>query len=123
HRVRQDYEFSTDASPIPTNISGALFFFSSRRRHTRCYRDWSSDVCSSDLPRMATPSASFPPSPAAVVVVNLPDPVSPLSSLESRSESFSVPFFDILEESRRAGNRNGYNHSTEIGRASCRERM
>src|SRR2546422_2985812 len=26
------------------------FFFSSRRRHTRCSRDWSSDVCSSDLP-------------------------------------------------------------------------
>src|SRR5215813_2161564 len=26
------------------------FFFSSRRRHTRCGRDWSSDVCSSDLP-------------------------------------------------------------------------
>src|SRR5207245_8347347 len=23
--------------------------FTSRRRHTRCYRDWSSDVCSSDL--------------------------------------------------------------------------
>src|SRR5207344_1481402 len=27
-----------------------LFFLSSRRRHTRCGRDWSSDVCSSDLP-------------------------------------------------------------------------
>src|SRR5699024_11724542 len=26
-----------------------LFFFSSRRRHTRSKRDWSSDVCSSDL--------------------------------------------------------------------------
>src|SRR5690554_6811018 len=26
-----------------------FFFFSSRRRHTRCGRDWSSDVCSSDL--------------------------------------------------------------------------
>src|SRR5215470_19477304 len=26
-----------------------VFFFSSRRRHTICYRDWSSDVCSSDL--------------------------------------------------------------------------
>src|SRR5207245_8210004 len=26
-----------------------FLFFSSRRRHTRCYRDWSSDVCSSDL--------------------------------------------------------------------------
>src|SRR5687768_18541065 len=29
------------------------FFFSSRRRHTRCSRDWSSDVCSSDLRRLA----------------------------------------------------------------------
>src|SRR5258705_4872912 len=27
----------------------SLFFFSSRRRHTRCLSDWSSDVCSSDL--------------------------------------------------------------------------
>src|SRR2546429_3722458 len=26
-----------------------FFFFSSRRRHTRCSRDWNSDVCSSDL--------------------------------------------------------------------------
>src|SRR5690554_6248556 len=31
-----------------------LFFFSSRRRHTRCGRDWSSDVCSSDLTVSAT---------------------------------------------------------------------
>src|SRR2546429_4725786 len=29
--------------------SSLFFFFSSRRRHTRCSRDWSSDVCSSDL--------------------------------------------------------------------------
>src|SRR5215813_14922737 len=29
--------------------SQLIFFFSSRRRHTRCGRDWSSDVCSSDL--------------------------------------------------------------------------
>src|SRR5207248_8341114 len=28
---------------------GREFFFSSRRRHTRSYGDWSSDVCSSDL--------------------------------------------------------------------------
>src|SRR5215813_8506763 len=33
----------------PTCILGDNFFFSSRRRHTRCGRDWSSDVCSSDL--------------------------------------------------------------------------
>src|SRR5205809_331306 len=30
-----------------------FFFFSSRRRHTSCSRDWSSDVCSSDLCRTA----------------------------------------------------------------------
>src|SRR3712207_6977568 len=31
-----------------------VFFFSSRRRHTRYWRDWSSDVCSSDLPPRST---------------------------------------------------------------------
>src|SRR2546428_12048758 len=31
--------------------AGWHFFFSSRRRHTRSDRDWSSDVCSSDLVR------------------------------------------------------------------------
>src|SRR5256885_5544870 len=30
-----------------------IFFFSSRRRHTRLQGDWSSDVCSSDLEREA----------------------------------------------------------------------
>src|SRR5207253_8145024 len=33
------------------------FFFSSRRRHTRWPRDWSSDVCSSDLDGVARDSA------------------------------------------------------------------
>src|SRR5690606_40636769 len=32
-------------------VSLFFFFFSSRRRHTRFSRDWSSDVCSSDLLR------------------------------------------------------------------------
>src|SRR2546422_8885092 len=35
---------------------GLFFFFSSRRRHTRCSRDWSSDVCSSDLGSRPTDS-------------------------------------------------------------------
>src|SRR6266705_729680 len=34
-----------------------LFFFSSRRRHTISYGDWSSDVCSSDLARPSLSSA------------------------------------------------------------------
>src|SRR5690606_39433512 len=38
-----------------------LFFFTSRRRHTRFSRDWSSDVCSSDLWRPSTtPCTSSP---------------------------------------------------------------
>src|SRR5207248_765851 len=37
-----------------------FFFFSSRRRHTRSYGDWSSDVCSSDLPgRRSVVSETF----------------------------------------------------------------
>src|SRR2546421_8210892 len=35
--------------PGATQLKLKFFFFSSRRRHTRSDRDWSSDVCSSDL--------------------------------------------------------------------------
>src|SRR5207249_5890246 len=50
-----------EGEPIPMR-----FFFSSRRRHTRSKRDWSSDVCSSDLsppgePLNGSPKV-FPPS-------------------------------------------------------------
>src|SRR6266436_6255710 len=48
-------------------VRDSFFFFSSRRRHTRCSRDWSSDVCSSDLwmagfgfkRRLATTNSAF----------------------------------------------------------------
>src|SRR2546429_2738490 len=48
-----------------------LFFFSSRRRHTRCSRDWSSDVCSSDLPRSAAPTRSANESAISQVISTL----------------------------------------------------
>src|SRR3712207_4175421 len=38
-----------------------MFFFSSRRRHTRYWRDWSSDVCSSDLEGAAGAGRDAPP--------------------------------------------------------------
>src|SRR5712664_4801437 len=38
-----------------------FFFFSSRRRHTRSDRDWSSDVCSSDLAAAASSTRWFAP--------------------------------------------------------------
>src|SRR5256885_5536520 len=36
---------------MDVSIKSGTFIFSSRRRHTRLQGDWSSDVCSSDLPR------------------------------------------------------------------------
>src|SRR5258705_2749372 len=68
----------------------AFFFFSSRRRHTRCLSDWSSDVCSSDLYRVRPriqPSKSLPRvariSPGSTQLF-----VGPASS--SRSEQMKV---------------------------------
>src|SRR5699024_12103419 len=40
--------------------SSYFFFFSSRRRHTRSKRDWSSDVCSSDLSQQLEPYGPVP---------------------------------------------------------------
>src|SRR5256885_7005936 len=45
HQIEQFFDFSRE------DVLFFLFFFSSRRRHTRLQGDWSSDVCSSDLGR------------------------------------------------------------------------
>src|SRR5688500_20235635 len=82
-----------------------IFFFSSRRRHTRLQGDWSSDVCSSDLQevagqvgrlqRRATTGQSGPGAERGVgveraAVVRLPvDPVSPVPQV-LRSEERRV---------------------------------
>src|SRR2546422_5025294 len=47
-----------------------FFFFSSRRRHTRCSRDWSSDVCSSDLPAGDAPLVARLKAAGAIVLGN-----------------------------------------------------
>src|SRR6266511_302050 len=49
--------------------SSSFFFFSSRRRHTRCSRDWSSDVCSSDLPEPGRRQQPAKPAPVLRDVV------------------------------------------------------
>src|ERR1035441_874973 len=51
-----------------------FFFFSSRRRHTRCLSDWSSDVCSSDLSTvLGVPERSFGPAAASFFEVTASD--------------------------------------------------
>src|SRR5947199_6896087 len=51
--------------------SAATFFFSSRRRQTRCLSDWSSDVCSSDL-REAPETPQSPPLPPLLATHSVP---------------------------------------------------
>src|SRR5690349_23572156 len=88
-----------------------FFFFSSRRRHTRSLRDWSSDVCSSDLD----------PWFGAAIVVERGGRLwlgtdTPLTSIGNNlwrvgPQSWTperASFADFIDE---------------IGRASCRERV
>src|SRR5262249_59731018 len=69
-----------------------IFFFSSRRRHTRLVSDWSSDVCSSDLWRCCDESCVGTPS---------------AMTSSSRRSSPAWP---------------ARSRPSKIGRASCRER-
>src|SRR3712207_9428144 len=59
------------------NVSDLFFFFfSSRRRHTRYWRDWSSDVCSSDLrrgrARRPPPLTTYSTSKNVRLIANVP---------------------------------------------------
>src|SRR5947209_11167559 len=52
------------------SVCSVFFFFSSRRRHTRYWRDWSSDVCSSDLtPQVGCRTSKGNPARGGQVVV------------------------------------------------------
>src|SRR3712207_3861221 len=48
-----------------------MFFFSSRRRHTRYWRDWSSDVCSSDLSASAAEYLDWKPTRSVETEIEL----------------------------------------------------
>src|SRR5256885_3964799 len=88
-----------------------LFFFSSRRRHTRLQGDWSSDVCSSDL-LLHEYDRLF-------LYLNCPG----LEATNWRGEQAIRPA--VVARKVWGGNRteNGAHGQEEIGRASCRERV
>src|SRR5690606_40497113 len=87
--------------------SALSFFFSSRRRHTRFSRDWSSDVCSSDL-GVALAGAVALLDPQRVLVSG-----GVASSLEILRPAILSAMRAQLPPHLR---------EVEIGRASCRER-
>src|SRR5205814_4945016 len=93
---------------------------SSRRRHTRCLSDWSSDVCSSDLDITygtalsstqldATPSVpgsfQYTPSPGTVLHAGSGQPLS-VSFIPNDTANYTTASVSVYK----------------IGRASCRER-
>src|SRR5690606_26083241 len=63
-----------------------FFFFSSRRRHTRFSRDWSSDVCSSDLKQDLQPVAMVATVPL-FLVVNAESPATSAGELVAYGKS------------------------------------
>src|SRR5262245_65796222 len=83
------------------------FFFSSRRRHTRCLSDWSSDVCSSDL-RGGVAQKLFARLDSPATARQRQQQVE----LDGREGDLAAGEF---------GHARGGIHQ-EIGRASCRER-
>src|SRR5438876_140716 len=84
-------------------LPSAVFFFSSRRRHTRWTGDWSSDVCSSDLVG-TVPKANELLTPYGLKMLD----VEPAGGFNK----FEVTGDDVANDGL----------TKEIGRASCRER-
>src|SRR3989449_7450514 len=83
-----------------TGVQTCALPISSRRRHTRCSRDWSSDVCSSDLGAVARLSALIAP------------PYDVISQAE-RARLAALDAHNIVHVML----------PEKIGRASCRERV
>src|SRR5699024_11600304 len=74
-----------------------LFFFLSRRRHTRSKRDWSSDVCSSDLLLLPTVSSAV----VAATPAGSKAPAKPQAS--SAAPAAPAPVKLEISEERRVG--------------------
>src|SRR5436309_15346818 len=78
-------------------MSVVVFFFSSRRRHTRFSRDWSSDVCSSDL--NGTRLSVLSTETATEGCVMKPDP----EQLREFAERYTAAWCSMRSEERRVG--------------------
>src|SRR5690606_40033624 len=94
------------------------FFFSTRRRHTRLSRDWSSDVCSSDLAGLHLTNTSKRPADHMA------------TELEFMMYLYGSKGIALKEQNRERLGRIDERiaefeeqHLLKIGRASCRERV
>src|SRR5439155_6168942 len=91
-----------------------VFFFSSRRRHTRWPRDWSSDVCSSDLLLAMAFPWPWPPLRGDALTV------TGSTLAEEAAKAKETPSQEVVRKLNAPLKPTG---GLEIGRASCRERV
>src|SRR6266496_4317499 len=91
----------------------SFFFFSSRRRHTSSLRDWSSDVCSSDLKgRLAASLLRCSPLRGCASLAPCHPPLLPLRATHSSISTVSYEFSRVLFHRCLSGNlRRGPAHS------------
>src|SRR5687768_14963100 len=80
-----DERIAKDLSSGAASVA-VRFFFSSRRRHTRCSRDWSSDVCSSDLLDAGSPE-----------IVEAPNTLARTNLGLALSDTVAVTIFRFLQ--------------------------
>src|SRR3712207_9338947 len=80
-----------------------IFFFTSRRRHTRYWRDWSSDVCSSDLDGPAVRVRVAWPAVGLTVALSLSRPVLLARSDRLWTVEAVTAGFSLRSEERRVG--------------------
>src|SRR3712207_8559771 len=109
----------------------SVFFFSSRRRHTRYWRDWSSDVCSSDLDgKIKNPNTHLTLEAysqfkeASYTLESRSIRKSLMAMVEADKDSMTADYrarsYYLRDGAFLWFDRSGFD---QIGRASCRERV
>src|SRR5947199_5895622 len=99
-----------------------FFFFSSRRRHTRCLSDWSSDVCSSDLEKyrfdhLMLAAQGYQESRLDQQARSRSGAIGIMQIMPSTGKQLGVGDITKAEPNIHGGTK------YKIGRASCRERV
>src|SRR5207245_7131056 len=94
-----------------------------RRRHTMCYRDWSSDVCSSDLDLVLCPTCGADNDPSleecevcgsTLRGTKEPNPMAPEASPATPQTTTPRPVRRVLDK---------VDEFLKLGRAACRDRV
>src|SRR2546430_12542855 len=99
-------------------LSSFLFFFSSRRRHTRFDCDWSSDVCSSDLADNGVGGTVQASTGARIINLSLGGPRSEEHTSELQSQSNLVCRLLLEKKKKKQTSEFSTSNSSDVGLSS-----